>query len=215
MTFPRIAASVLAADFGRIHDDLSAMVAAGVDLFHWDIMDGHFVPNISFGPAVVGALRGHFKQEFDVHLLVSNPVQWIAPVADAGADNISFHIEAVTDALPVIEKIKRHGIKAGLAINPDTTLDTIDPAVFEALDRVIIMTVHPGFGGQTFIDQSMKVQMLRQRYPQLDIMIDGGINRDTAPGVVQAGATTLVSGSALFGASDKQGFVTALRKGTH
>lgn len=211
MTFPSIAASVLAADFGHLFDDLSAMDQAGVDLFHWDMMDGHFVPNISFGPAVMKALRKVSKKEFDVHLMVTNPVQWIDPVIDAGAECISFHIEAVADARPLIEKIKSAKVKAGLAINPDTTLDTIDSEILSVLDRVIIMTVNPGFGGQKFIDQSMKIKMLRQKFPKLDIMVDGGVNLETASVVTNAGATTLVTGSALFQAKDKQEFITRIK----
>lgn len=211
MTSPFIAASVLAADFGRLGDDLSAMDAAGVDLFHWDMMDGHFVPNISFGPAVMKALRPVSAKPFDVHLMVTNPIQWIDAVADAGADNISFHAEAVADPLLVIQKIKDKKIDVGLALNPDTVIDTISPEIFALLNRVVVMTVNPGFGGQKFIDQSMKIKMLRDKFPALDIMVDGGVNIETAPIVVEAGATTLVTGSALFNSSDKKKFVSAVK----
>lgn len=206
-----LAASVLAADMGYLGDEITALTAANIDIFHWDIMDGHFVPNISFGPMVMKALRPLSDKIFDVHLMVSNPIQWIDSTADAGADYISFHIEAVADPMIVIKKIKDHHVKAGIAINPDTTIDTIPDAVFAEIERVIIMTVNPGFGGQKFIDQTMKIKALRARFPDLDIMIDGGVNLETAPLVIEAGATTLVTGSALFNADDKQEFIAAIR----
>jgi len=213
MNSPFIAASVLAADFGRLVDDLSAMDHAGVDLFHWDMMDGHFVPNISFGPAVMKALRTTSAKPFDVHLMVTNPIQWIDAVNDAGADNISFHIEAVADPMLVIGKIKDKKIGAGLALNPDTIIDTIAPEIFAQLNRVVVMTVNPGFGGQKFIDQSMKIKQLHERFPHLDIMVDGGVNIETAAIVLDAGATTLVTGSALFNAADKQKFIATIKGG--
>jgi len=213
MTSPFIAASVLAADFGRLDDDLSAMDAAGVDLFHWDMMDGHFVPNISFGPAVMKALRGTTKKPFDVHLMVTNPIQWIDAVIDAGADHISFHVEAVADPMLLIKKIKDKNIGVGLALNPDTIIDNIASEIFTELNRVVVMTVNPGFGGQKFIDQSMKIKMIRAQYPHLDIMVDGGVNIETAAIVIEAGATTLVTGSALFNASDKAKFISTIKGG--
>jgi ribulose-phosphate 3-epimerase len=213
MNSPKIAASVLAADYSRLHDEISSMVSAGVDLFHLDIMDGHFVPNISFGPAFVKALRKVTDKIFDVHLMVSNPIQWIDAFSEAGADSITFHIEAVADPMPVIAKIKQKDIIVGIALNPDTTIDTIDQNIFNEIDRVLVMTVFPGFGGQEFIDQSMKVKQLREKYPHLDIMIDGGVNNENAAMLVKAGAKTLVSGTALFAAKDRKEYIAQL-KGT-
>jgi ribulose-phosphate 3-epimerase len=210
---PRIAASVLAANSGRLADELSAMTDAGADFFHWDIMDGHFVPNLSFGPHIVKNLRPLTNKIFDVHLMVNHPSDWIDAFADAGADCISFHTETVADTFKLIEKIKARDIIVGLAINPDTNLNTIDDDVFKEIDRVLIMTVRPGFGGQEFIDQSAKIKTIHAKYPKLDIMVDGGINLETAPIVLAAGATSLVTGSALFNAPDKKEFIAQLKAG--
>lgn len=213
MTFPLIAASVLAADFGHLHDDLSAVERAGVDLLHWDVMDGHFVPNISFGPAVIASMRKATDIFFDVHLMVQDPAKWIDPVIDAGANAVSFHAENDGDLFALVDRIKRRNIAAGLAINPGTSLDAIDPALLGMMDRVIVMTVAPGFGGQKFIDQSEKIAALRARFPELNIVVDGGVNTDTAAIAIAAGATTLVTGSALFHAADRAAFIAQIKQG--
>jgi ribulose-phosphate 3-epimerase len=207
----RIAASILAADYSRLADEISAMVAAGVDLFHWDIMDGHFVPNISFGAGIVKACRKVTDKIFDVHLMVNHPMDWIDMFSDAGADSITFHVEAVSDPLRVIEKIQQKNIIVGMALNPDTGLKNIDAEIFQALDRVLVMTAQPGFGAQEMIDQTTKIKELRTRFPSLDIMVDGGVNAENARDLVKAGATTLVSGNALFKSSDRKNYIAQLK----
>lgn len=190
----------MAADYSRLGDDVRAMDRAGADLFHWDIMDGHFVPNITFGVDAVKHCRSLSDKEFDVHLMVLNPVAWTEHFIKAGADNITVHVES-KDYRTAIHAIKAADKKAGLALRPNTSLEDVPDDLWAELDRILIMTVQPGFGGQTFIDQSEKIRKAAQkrtRYPKLDIMVDGGINPDTAPTVIAAGATTLVSGSALF-----------------
>lgn len=209
-----LAASVIAMNPASLGDDIRALEVEGVDLFHLDIMDGHFVPNMTFGPATVKALRPLTDKEFDVHLMVTDPAQWIAAFADAGADVLSFHAEAVTDIVAVATMIREHGIKAGLAVNPATKLDTIDDTVFTHIDRLLIMTVNPGFGGQAFIDQSDKIAYaasLQSRFPHMDIMVDGGINLETAPHVIENGAQLLVSGSALMNAASRPAFMAAIK----
>jgi ribulose-phosphate 3-epimerase len=211
MPLPLIAASVMAADTAYLADEITAVTAANVDIFHWDIMDGHFVPNFTFGPAVVKELRPHTDVPFDIHLLVTNPSAWLDIFIDAGANAISFHIEAENNPMQLIEKLKQNNIQAGLVFNPETQLDIVSDDIFNALDRVVIMTVKPGFGGQAFIDQTAKIKTLAQKFPHLDIMVDGGINAITAPQAIAAGATTLVSGSALFNSDNRKAFINTLK----
>lgn len=201
MTFPAIAASLMAADLACLGDEIRAMTDAGIDAFHWDIMDGHFVPNLTFSPDHVKQTRGLTPTYFDVHLLVTNPEQWIDALAQAGADAISFHVEATTDHKTLIDRIQAHDMDAGLVFNPETDLSVVVPEILSSIDRLIIMTVNPGFGGQGFIDQTKKIQavaVLKEQHPHLQIVVDGGINDQTAPNAWQAGATTLISGSYLF-----------------
>jgi ribulose-phosphate 3-epimerase len=202
MTSVRIAASVMAANFARLEDELREVERAGVDLFHWDIMDGHFVPNLTFGPAVLRDLRKVVTLPFDVHLMVTTPEKWIAAFAEAGADSISIHLESEGDLAGNLKKIRDKKLQAGLVLNPETRFNAIAPEIYPLLDRILIMSVKPGFGGQNFMDVSDKIAAaaaLKHSFPKLDIMVDGGINTETAPRAIAAGATTLVSGSALFG----------------
>ncbi len=212
MPFPSIAASVMAADSAHLGEEIAAITAAGIDIFHWDIMDGHFVRNLTFAPSTVKQLRSYTDVPFDIHLLVTDPAQWLDLFIDAGANSISFHIEAEKNPLPLIDKLKQHNVIAGLAINPETQLTSISDDVFKALDRVVVMTVTPGFGGQSFIDETLKIQTLAHRFPHLDIMVDGGINLKTAPLAITAGATTLVSGSALFNSDDPHAFLRNIKE---
>src|SRR5690606_18240471 len=186
----------------RLEDDLRAVERAGVDLFHWDIMDGHFVPNLTFGPAVLRDLRKVTTLPFDVHLMVTHPEKWIDAFAEAGADSLSIHLESEGDLAGNLKKIRDKKLQAGLVLNPETSFDAIASEIYPLIDRILIMSVKPGFGGQSFIDVTDKIAKaaaLKHPFPKLDIMVDGGINTDTAPRAIAAGATTLVSGSALFG----------------
>jgi ribulose-phosphate 3-epimerase len=199
----RLAPSILSADFGRLAAEVQAAEAGGADLIHLDVMDGHFVPNLTIGPAVVEAVRGITRLPLDTHLMVTDPGAFIAPFRDAGSDLITFHLEVVDDPSAMAERIRRTGARAGLAINPDTPLEPA-LAVLEAVDLLLIMTVHPGFGGQPFrrdvlpkLRQAAAVK--RERRLALDIEVDGGVNLETVAQVTAAGAEILVAGNAVFG----------------
>jgi ribulose-phosphate 3-epimerase len=201
MTTPRISASLMAADGARLGDACREAAALGVNSLHWDIMDGHFVPNLTFGPATVKACRAVSKMEFDVHLMVADPARWIDLFAQAGADYISVHVELGTTVPALLAQIKKAGCKSGLAVNPGTNLETVDKTIWPMLDRLLLMSVNPGFGGQEFIDVTEKISqaaVLCREFPKMDIAVDGGINGKTAPSVIKAGAMNLISGSGLF-----------------
>ncbi|MEX2298543.1 MAG: ribulose-phosphate 3-epimerase [Dongiaceae bacterium] len=203
----RIAPSILAADFSRLGAELASVTKAGADYIHLDVMDGHFVPNITIGPAVVAMLRPHSTLPFDVHLMVAPVDPYIAAFADAGADILTVHPEAGPHLHRTIQFIKSLGKKAGVALNPGTPVEAID-AVLNDLDLVLVMSVNPGFGGQSFIPSQLeKIRAVRQRIDalladqpgrQIDLEVDGGINDETAPQVIEAGADVLVAGTATF-----------------
>lgn len=199
----KTAPSILAADILKLGDEVKKAVDGGADMFHIDIMDGHFVPNLSFGPSVVKAVRKITDAVLDVHLMLKNPLDYIDVFVESGADIITVHAEAESDVDLCIEKIHAHGIKAGLAINPDTPIEPYFEYANKA-DMILFMSVYPGFGGQKFIpDVLFKVQKLKNALSApFDIEIDGGINPENAKEAVRAGANILVAGSAVFGAAN-------------
>lgn len=198
-----IAPSILSADFTRLGDEIKAVEQAGADVIHVDVMDGHFVPNITMGPMVVKAVRKVTDLPIDVHLMISNPDQYIESFSDAGADWITVHVEACTHLHRTITAIKTLGKKAGAVLNPATSLSTLD-YVLEEVDLVMLMSVNPGFGGQSFIESSLgKISDLRTAFdrvnPDAGIEVDGGVSPATIERVAAAGANIFVAGSAIYG----------------
>jgi len=198
----RIAPSILSADFADLGAEVRAMTDAGADYLHIDVMDGHFVPNITIGPAVVAALRPHSKLPLDVHLMITPVDPYVAAFAEAGADIITLHPEAGPHLHRSLQLVKSHGKRAGVALNPATPVAAIEH-VLDAVDLVLVMSVNPGYGGQTFIPSALdKIAALRKRIDArgraVDLEVDGGINDETAPAAIAAGADVLVAGSATF-----------------
>lgn len=198
----RIAPSILSADFARLGEELRAMTAAGADYLHIDIMDGHFVPNLTIGPAIVRALRPHSHLPFDVHLMISPVDPYVRDFAEAGADIITVHPEAGPHLHRTLQLIKSLGKKAGVSLNPATPVEAVDPVLAD-IDLVLVMSVNPGFGGQAFIASQLdKIRTLRAKIDacgkSIDLEVDGGITPDTARQAVAAGADVLVAGTASF-----------------
>lgn len=215
MTKIRISASLMTADQACLGDAVRAMDKAGIDAFHLDIMDGHFVPNFTFSPAIVKALRPLTKKFFEVHLMVTHPENWIAIFADAGADAITFHIEAVADPRNVIALIKSRGLQAWIALNPETGLPRIEH-LLPLLDGILFMTIHPGFAQQDFIDVTDKIRQavsFKQQFPGLEIAVDGGVNEKTGKHAIESGATYLVSANWLFKQQDYAEAIALLKTG--
>jgi ribulose-phosphate 3-epimerase len=213
-----IAPSLLSADFSKLAQEVKAVEKAGADLLHLDVMDGLFVPNLTFGPLVISSIRPHSNLIFDVHLMIESPERYIKDFADSGADWISIHAEATNHLHRAIWKIKELDKKAGIALNPHTPLEIIK-YVLEDLDYVLIMTVNPGFGGQKFIKNCLSKikelkELIEKRGLNTLIEVDGGINAETAPEVIKAGAKILVAGSAIFGEKDYAKAIEALKSST-
>ncbi|MGM0879425.1 MAG: ribulose-phosphate 3-epimerase [Bacillota bacterium] len=211
-----IAPSILSANFARLGEEIGAAEAAGADWIHVDVMDGHFVPNLTFGPPVIAAVRPATSLPFDVHLMIERPELSIDDYIAAGADRITIHAEACVHLHRTVHYIKEKGLPAGVAINPATPVAVLEPILHD-LDLVLIMTVNPGFGGQAFIPYSLV--KLRQLTAMLDerglhsvhIQVDGGVNQETAPLIREAGANVLVAGNAVFGEKDRAAAIARLR----
>ncbi len=212
----KVAPSILSADFSRLGEEIKAVEAAGADLIHVDVMDGHFVPNITIGPLVVQAARKVTKLPLDVHLMIENPELYVADFAGAGADYITVHAEATYHLHRLLQSIREHkGVKACVALNPATPLSIVEYILQDA-DMVLIMSVNPGFGGQAFIPSALdKIRELRELISALDlkteIEVDGGVKPENAAAIAAAGADILVAGSAVFGAKDYAAAIKGIR----
>jgi len=212
---PLIAPSILSADFGRLREEVQAIEAAGADLVHVDVMDGRFVPNLTIGPLVVEAVRKSTKLPLDVHLMIVEPERYIEAFAKAGAARLSVHAETCPHLHRTLQQIRAAGAMPAVALNPSTPLSAVEEVLSE-VGMVLVMSVNPGFGGQSFIPSAVdKIRRLRAmvqaRGLAVDIEVDGGIKDSTAPAVVEAGANILVAGSAVFGARDYRSAIASLR----
>lgn len=212
MTNRIIAPSLLAADYARLGDAVCQMEAAGADWLHYDVMDASFVPTLSFGAGVLKAIRPLTSLPMDVHVMAVHPYKLIDDLMDAGADGITYHIETVEDGPALIERIRARGLRVGVTLNPATPVQRLLP-VLDLVDMVLVMTVNPGYGGQKMIPECLdKVRWIRSRCPELDIQVDGGINRDTVAMAYEAGANIIVAGSAVFHAQDPAQEIALLRE---
>ena len=204
----KVSPSILASDFSKLGDEVAALAKAGADYIHVDVMDGHFVPNISMGPSIVKSVRGKTSIPFDVHLMIDPIEPYIDDFIKAGADIISIHPEANDNIERCIDKIKSNNVKAGLAINPDTSWEVVIPFL-DKLDIIVVMSVHPGFGGQKFIPSALeKLKLLRKKidetHPHIELEIDGGVNFDNIDSILKAGANVIVAGTTTFTGGEKE-----------
>jgi ribulose-phosphate 3-epimerase len=209
----KICPSLLSSDFGRLADEVRAVEEAGADWLHIDVMDGHFVPNITIGPGVVMSLKKTATKPLDVHVMIDEPLRYADPFIDAGADMYVFHVEAKDDPIEVIRQVRRRKVRPGITLNPETPLVTIQPYLKE-VDLVMVMSVHPGFGSQGFVKGSLeRVKALRDVYGfQGDLEVDGGIKVENISQVAAAGANVLVSGSGIFHSDDLRGTISEMRR---
>ena len=208
-----VAPSILSADFARLADEIAVVTSAGVSMVHLDIMDGHFVPNITIGPPVIAKLRKCSSLVFDAHLMIAEPGKYAERFVEAGVNNLTFHIEAAKQPERLIDKLHSWGCTAGITLNPGTPVESIKQ-VAPLCDMVLVMTVEPGFGGQSFMhDAAKKISKVREMVgPDIRVEVDGGIDTDTTPIVVGYGADTLVAGNAIFGKPDRTAAIEAIRK---
>ncbi len=212
----KVAPSLLSCDFSKMAEEVVRIDKAGADLIHLDVMDGHFVPNITIGPCIIAALRPYTKLPFDVHLMIEHPLQYIDAFADAGADYITFHVEASSDIKETINKIRSRGVKPGLVIKPKTPAEAVFPYL-DLLDMVLVMTVEPGFGGQSFMEDMMpKIPALKaeckRRGLDVPIEVDGGVSDRTVAKVAEAGGDICVSGTGVFKAQDAAAAIRFLQE---
>jgi ribulose-phosphate 3-epimerase len=215
-----IAPSVIAADFSYLRAEIARVEQGGADMLHVDIMDGHFVPNITFGPAIVKTIRSLTKLPLDVHLMISRPRQFITAFVEAGASNITMHVECEDNLLTALNEIEVYDVTSGLCVKPKTPLSAIDKDYLKYIKRLLIMTVEPGFGGQKFMPDMMEkvkeaVELRRKGNYKFDIEVDGGLDPYTVWAAVRAGAEVIVAGTAVFGQPDAEQAIRAIRDGAH